>query len=60
MSLVAGHVKFKCNSNRFISENNGGMIGMYNWCMQHPWMTFFILFVLADSVGHWFHSSKNE
>lgn len=31
---------------------------MYNWCIQHPWMTFFILFVLADSVGYWFNNRK--
>jgi hypothetical protein len=24
---------------------------MTEWCSQHPWMTFFILLVLADSIG---------
>jgi len=33
---------------------------MKEWCMTHPWMTFFILFTLADSIGYWFHSSKKD
>jgi len=24
---------------------------MQEWCLQHPWMTFFILVTLAESVG---------
>lgn len=24
---------------------------MLEWCTAHPWMTFFILWALADSVG---------
>ena len=28
--------------------------------MQHPWMTFFVLVILADSIGYWFHSNKGN
>ncbi len=24
---------------------------MQEWCLQHPWMTFFIGLVLAESIG---------
>ncbi|QCH27352.1 hypothetical protein EZN00_00947 [Clostridium tyrobutyricum] len=33
---------------------------MYNWCMAHPWMSFIILIILADSIGYWFHSGKKN
>lgn len=25
---------------------------MLEWCMTHPWMTFFILLALAESIGN--------
>lgn len=31
---------------------------MYNWCMEHPILTFLILITLADSIGYWLRGNK--
>lgn len=31
-----------------------------DWMFEHPWMTFFILIVLADSIGRRFSIVKIE
>jgi hypothetical protein len=33
---------------------------MKEWCMMHPWMTFIILAILANSIGNWFHNDKKD
>lgn len=26
---------------------------MKEWCMEHPWMTLFIILALCDALGKW-------
>jgi ABC-type uncharacterized transport system permease subunit len=33
---------------------------LINWMYVHPWFTFFILFVLANSIGSMFNLVNNS
>lgn len=26
---------------------------MKEWCLQHPWLTFFVLLAFAEALGNW-------
>lgn len=33
---------------------------LIDWMFEHPWMTFFILYELASSIGKWFNNKDEE
>lgn len=56
------------NSKETISASNYRRINgvlrqmkqMTKWSTQYPWMTFLILFTVANSIGYWFNNRKNK